>query len=71
VDADPHRQLQFLGAACVLAPAERPLDRQRGEQCALDVVFLRHRSAEQRHETIAGKLRRGAAIALHLGKARG
>ena len=28
VDADPHRQVQFIGAAGVLGPAERPLDRQ-------------------------------------------
>ena len=41
------------------------------EECALDVVFLRHRGAEQRHETIAGKLRRGASVAIHLGKAGG
>ena len=71
MDADPHRQVQFICAARVLRPAERPLDRQGGEQCALAVVFLRHRGAEQRHEPIAGKLRRGSSIAVHLGKARG
>jgi hypothetical protein len=35
------------------------------------MVFLRHRGAEQRHETIAGKLRRGASVAIHLGEAGG
>ena len=71
VDADPHRQLQIIGAAGVLGPAERALNRQAGEQRALNMVLLRHRGAEQRHEPVAGKLRRGASVAIHLGKAGG
>ncbi len=69
VNPNPHRQIQFIGAAGVLCPAERPLDCQGGEQCALDMVFLRHRGAEERHEAVAGKLRRAASVAIHLGKA--
>ena len=31
MDADPHRQLQIIGAAGILGSAERALDRQSGE----------------------------------------
>ena len=34
------------------------------------MVFLSHRGAEQRHEAVAGKMRRRSAEAIHLGKAR-
>jgi hypothetical protein len=47
------------------------LDRQGGEQCALNVVFLRHRGAKQRHEPVAGELRDRAAVAIHFGEAGG
>jgi hypothetical protein len=39
------------------------------QQRAPDMVFLRDEGAEQHHETVAGKLRCGAPIAMHLSKA--
>jgi len=71
VDADPYRQVHFIAAANARSAGERPLDPQGGEQRPLDVVFLRHRSAEKRHEAVTGKLRRRASVAIDLGEAGG
>src|SRR5215831_12852240 len=64
--------------------SENPGSRGRGDSAALrarwiaraaksargTVVFLSHRGAEQRHEAVAGEMRRRSAEASHLGKAR-
>ncbi len=64
-----HGQIHFVGLGCICCPAEDSLDRQGGQQGALHVVFLGHRSAEQRHEPVPGELRRHSAVTVHLGKA--
>ena len=69
VDAHPHSHLRRGDLASAWLIAEYALDSDRSQQCTPDMVFLRDRRAEQRHEPVAGKLRRRAAVTMHLGKA--
>ena len=70
VDANPHRQVEALGIGGRAALVERPLYGKGRQQGAPHMVFVSERRPEQRHEPVAGKLRRRAAVAAHLGQAR-
>ena len=48
------------------AATNRAPNSHRGQQRATDVVLVRHRRSEQRHETVAGKLRHRTTIAAYL-----
>ena len=57
---DPDSQLELL--------LERELaDRERCADCALGIVLVRGRCAEERHDRVADELLDGAAVALELG----
>jgi hypothetical protein len=70
MDADTHRQVNLSASLvpCVPPSACWIAKAASNARCR---VFLRHRGAEQRHEPVAGKLRRGSSTAMHLGKAGG
>ena len=51
-DARRKRRLSCIGVLSVQL-GERPPDRERRPHCALGVVLLRHRMAEQRHQPVA------------------
>ena len=70
MDADPHRQVQPAAIGGFIVAAERALDRSGRQQRTPDMVLVSNRRAKQGQKPVAGKLRRGAAVAMHLGKAR-
>ena len=70
VDAHAHKQVQSLASAPFTVAAERLPNGDCSQQSTPYMVLVRQRGPEKSQKPVAGKLRRRAAIAMHLGEAR-